>query len=217
MNHAWTQSTYGTQCASPTEQRDESLVAAARAGSPSAFSDLFAIYSKNIYRRTYSITKNQEDAEDAMQDAFLRAFAGLNQFRGQSGFYAWLTRIAINSSLMVLRKRRTRRETPLEVTSSNDETYTVFEFADVRPGPDQTHDQNQRYLMILRSIQRLPPKLRTVAEMRILGECSVHETAGALGISETAIKARLFRARMRLTAAQKGSHGKKNLSPRTAV
>lgn len=186
-----------------SQQRDERLVSAAKTGSTAAFSELFSLYSKNILKRTLSITGNLQDAEDAMQDAFLRAFAHLNQFDGRSKFYTWLTRVAINSSLNLLRKRRTRRETSFDVASPSDDAHTFREFEDVRPNPEEFHDQNERYRLILRSIQNLPANFRAAAEMRIIAERSEAETAAFLGISLSALKARMFRARLRLASAQR--------------
>ena len=104
--------------AEEAHQRDERLVSAAKTGSNTAFSELFSLYSKRILKRTLSITGNMQDAEDAMQDTFLKAFVHLKQFDGRSKFYTWLTRVAINSSIMFLRKRRTRRETSFEIALS---------------------------------------------------------------------------------------------------
>jgi len=186
-----------------TEQRDERLVSAAKTGSTSAFSELFSLYSKNILKRTLSITGNMQDAEDAMQDTFLRAFVHLKQFDGRSKFNTWLTRVAINSSLMVLRRKRTRRETSFEIVSRSDEVCTLLEFEDARPNPEEFHDQAQRYHLILRSIRRLPASFRAAAELRIIAGRSEAETAASLGISVSAVKARMFRARQCLSSAQK--------------
>jgi RNA polymerase sigma-70 factor, ECF subfamily len=161
------------------------------------------LYSKNILRRTISITGNMQDAEDAMQDTFLRAFAHLKQFDGRSKFHTWLTRIAINSSLTLLRRKRTRRETSFEFSSRTNDGFTLQELEDTRPNPEEFHDQTQRYRLILRSIRRLPANSRAAAEMRILAGWSEAETAASLGISVSAVKARMFRARLRLSSAQR--------------
>ena len=186
-----------------THQRDERLVSEVKTGSTAAFSELFSLYSKNILRRTLSITGNMQDAEDAMQDTFLRAFAHLKQFDGRSKFHTWLTRIAISSSLMLLRRKRTRRETSFELGSPTDDVFTLLELKDARANPEEFHDQNQRYRLILRSIRRLPANSRAAAEMRIIAGCSEAETAVSLGISVSAVKARMFRARLCLSSAQR--------------
>jgi len=185
-----------------TFQRDERLVAAAEAGSTAAFSELFSLYSKNILKRTLSITGNMQDAEDAMQDAFLRAFVHLKQFDGRSKFHTWLTRVAINSALMLLRKRRMRGETSFEVASPSRDVFTLLEFEDARPNPEEFHDQTQRYRLILRSIRRLPANVRAAAQMRMIAGRSEAETAASLGISVSALKSRMFRARLFLSSAR---------------
>ena len=145
-----------TSQAEQTYQRDERLVSVAKTGSTAAFSELLSLYSKNILKRTLSITGNMQDAEDAMQDTFLRAFVHLKQFDGRSKFNTWLTRVAVNSSLMLLRKKRMRRQTSFECASSSDDVCTLLEFDDARPNPEEFHDQTQRYRLILRSIRPKP-------------------------------------------------------------
>jgi RNA polymerase sigma-70 factor (ECF subfamily) len=186
-----------------THQRDERLVSAAKTGSTAAFSELFSLYSKNILRRTLSITGNMQDAEDAMQDTFLRAFVHLKQFDGRSKFSTWLTRVAINSSLMLLRRKRTRRETSFESVSPSDDVCTLLEFEDARPNPEECHDRTERYRLILHLIRGLPANFRAAAEMRIIAGRSEAETAASLGISVSAVKARMFRARLCLSSAQR--------------
>jgi RNA polymerase sigma-70 factor, ECF subfamily len=139
-----------------THQRDERLVSASKTGSTAAFSELLSLYLKDILKRTLSITGNMQDAEDTMQDTFLRAFVHLKQFDGRSKFYTWLMRVAVNSSLMLLRKKRTRRETSFEFASPSDDVCTLLEFEDARPNPEEFHDQTQRYRLILRSIRLTP-------------------------------------------------------------
>jgi hypothetical protein len=95
-------------------QRDQQLVYAAQSGCRAAFDELFTLYSRRLHRTVLSITKNSADAEDAMQDSFLQAFLAINRFEGRSNFYSWLTRIAINSSLMILRRRRARPEVSVD-------------------------------------------------------------------------------------------------------
>jgi RNA polymerase sigma-70 factor (ECF subfamily) len=186
-----------------THQRDERLVSAAKTGSTTAFSELFSLHSKRILKRTLSITGNLQDAEDAMQDTFLRAFVYLKQFDGRSKFYTWLTRVAINSSLMHMRKRRTRRESSFEFTSPFDDARIQLEFEDARPNPEELYDQTQRHRLILRSIRCLPVNLRAAAEMRIIAGRSEAETAACLGISVSAVKSRMFRARQCISSAQR--------------
>jgi RNA polymerase sigma-70 factor (ECF subfamily) len=184
----------------PSNQRstEQELLAAAQAGSTAAFEQLHGLYARALYRIAFAITKNREDAEDAVQDAFLRAYLSLVNFRGDSRFYSWVVRITVNSSLMLLRKHRTRRELPMEGAAGTDGSLMTFDFIDARPGPGEHYDHVETHGSLMRSIQDLPVHLREVAELRLLRERSTDETGAALGISEAAIKSRLFRVRMRL-------------------
>src|ERR1700761_4481348 len=106
------------------------LVAAARSGSPAAFTQLREICAQRVYRKLLAITKNREDAEDALQDTFLQAYMALHTFEERSSFYTWVTRIAINSALMVLRRRRTRAEISYDGPTDAEELGSVVEFRD---------------------------------------------------------------------------------------
>src|SRR5271163_2522748 len=117
--------------------RDLELVAAARAGSNAAFEELQSRYSRRLYRRIQFITRNHEDAEDALQETFLHAYLALDSFEGRSQFASWLTRIAINSALMVLRRRRTRAEVPFEPSSESGEPALTVDVRDTTLNPEQ--------------------------------------------------------------------------------
>ena len=189
--------------------RSEYLVTAARAGSSTAFAELREIYWQRIYRQLLTITKNREDTEDALQDAFLRAYLALHTFEERSSFYSWLTRIAINSALLILRKRRTRFELSFDHPNDVEEDNSVFEFRDAAPSPEQICVHRQRCARLLGSIVKLQPRLRQVIELQMKQNCSIREIAQALNISEAAAKSRLVRARARLTASIfKSPHGK---------
>jgi RNA polymerase sigma-70 factor (ECF subfamily) len=177
---------------------EQELLAAAMAGSTEAFEKLFRLYKAGLYRITYAITRNREDAEDAVQDAFLRAYLSLENFRGDSRFYSWVVRIAVNSSLMLLRKQRTRRELPMEGVTGTDGNTMTFDVIDARPGPAECYDHLETHASLMKAIQDLPAHLRAVAVLRLLRERSTDETGEALGLSEAAIKSRLFRIRVRL-------------------
>jgi RNA polymerase sigma-70 factor (ECF subfamily) len=182
------------------------LVAAAQAGSVAAFGELRNMYSRRLFRTILSITRNREDAEDALQDAFLKAYLALKSFEGRANFYSWLTRIAINASLMILRKRRARPEMSLNLASEQEEDCAPLEIRDTAFNPEESCEQGQRYLNLTRAIGKLPPNLRKVVEIRAMQECSVRETARLLEISEAATKSRLYRARTRLaTSRAKGA------------
>ena len=177
---------------------DEELLRAARAGSHAAFAELERKHSRHLYRRILSMTKNHEDAEDALQDAFLCAYRALPSFEGRSRFSTWLTRIAVNSALMVLRKRRLRQEILVETQSGADEDGPSYDVRDDGPSPEQLCDQHQRCDAVLRAVQRLDPILRNALSIRITHGNSIEEIAQRLGVSSAAVKARLHRARLLL-------------------
>jgi RNA polymerase sigma-70 factor (ECF subfamily) len=181
--------------------REKLLVCAAQSGSASAFAELRVLYSQRIYRTILGITKNKEDAEDALQESFLRAYLGLRSFEGRASFYTWLTRIAVNTSLMVLRKRRAHPEISFEGASEADGDYALLELRDTMPNPEESYEQRQRHLRLLRSIRKLTPPLREAVEIRVIRECSLTETASRLDITEAAVKSRLSRARKRLASS----------------
>jgi RNA polymerase sigma-70 factor, ECF subfamily len=198
--------------------RSKQLVAAARSGSAAAFAELREIYAQRVFRKLVIITQNREDAEDALQDTFLRAYMAFHTFEGRASFYTWVTRIAINSALMILRRRRIRSEVSFDRAKETEEEIPDFEFKDTGPSPEHICLQRQRYARTLGSIGKLQPRLRQVIEMQMKDSCSAREIAQALQISEAAVKSRLRRARMRLdparaaTGSQWDSHGQSNLT-----
>jgi RNA polymerase sigma-70 factor (ECF subfamily) len=181
--------------------RDSQLVSDALAGSSDAFAELQRLYSGNLYCTIFRITRNREDAEDALQDTFLRAYLALGKFEGRSSFYSWLTRIAINSALMILRKRRAHPEMPFDAPRESENDILQFEFKDPAPDPEQVYDQRQRCVNIQREIKKLRFKLRGPI-LQVAHGSSLKEIARALDISEAAVKSRLSRARARINAAR---------------
>jgi RNA polymerase sigma-70 factor (ECF subfamily) len=181
--------------------QSKNLVAAARSGSTAAFAQLREIYAQRIYRKLFTMTKNREDAEDALQDTFLKAYMALHTFEERSSFYTWVTRIAINSALMILRRRRMRAEVSYDGPDETEEMTLGFEFRDSGPSPEHVCVHRQSYACMLRCIWSLQPRLRQVIEMQMAGSHSIREIAQALGISEAAVKSRLARARARLASA----------------
>ncbi len=179
---------------------ENEVVSAARAGSQGAFAELHAIYSRRLYRTIIAITKSPEDAEDALQDTFLRAYLTIHAFEGRSSVYSWLTRIAINSALMILRRRRARPEILVDPEPDALAESFSFEVKDPAPDPEQTCDLHQHQDRILRAIQNLRPHLRETIRMRVVKDASMDEIGRALNISTAAVKARLHRARVRLSA-----------------
>src|ERR1700739_2619051 len=181
-------------------RREDPLVTAVQAGEPEAFAQLYAIYSPRLYRMITKITKNPEDAQDALQETFLRAHLRVHAFEGRSSIYSWLSRIAINCALMILRKRRTRPEVLLNREPDDRRCETIFfEVKDSAPNPEEAYDLRQRQTKTLHAIRRLDPKLQAALRMQVNHEWSVKEISQALNISETAAKSRLYRARRQLS------------------
>jgi RNA polymerase sigma-70 factor (ECF subfamily) len=191
---------------------DQLLVCAAQAGCRKSFDELLNLYSGRVHRTLLAITKNAEDAEDAMQDAFLRAFLAIGRFEGRSSFYSWLTRIAINSALMILRRHRARPEFSLNVAPERDGEIVSMDFADSGPNPEEICYQQQKRAALASAIHKLKPDLREVVQARVMEECSVREVAERFNISEAAAKSRLLRARARLGKLRPGSYGSRSLA-----
>ena len=184
--------------------RIKQLVLAAQSGCAASFAEIRDLYWRRLFATVISITRNPEDAEDVLQDTFLKAFIALKGFQWRSAFYTWLTQIAINSALMLLRRRRRRLETPFTVMAedrSEGSQSRDVDFADPTPSPEEVCSQRQRLLRLNAAIGRLDPRLRTVLEIHIREECSLRDVARILNISEAAVKSRLYRARRRLSLA----------------
>ena len=174
------------------------LVNAARGGDIGAFEQLVRKYDRNVFRIANHITQNREDAEDVVQDAFLKAFQNLEQFQGQSKFYTWLVRIAVNEALMRLRRRRPERMVSLDEDINTGEDTIPREVADWAPNPEQLYNQSELREILQKTIQGLPPSFRTVFVLRDVEGLSTEETADALNLSIPAVKSRLLRARLQL-------------------
>lgn len=177
---------------------DESaLVAAAKAGEVSAFETLVGRYERKIFRLTQNITQNREDAEDAMQEAFLKAFEHLQAFEGNSRFYTWLVRIAVNQALMKLRKRRPN-VVSLDEEVDTGEDMVPREVEDWGPSPADRYAQTELSEILTKVIGELDSPFRIVFQLRDIEELSTEETAEALGLTVPAVKSRLLRARLKL-------------------
>jgi len=173
---------------------EQSLVEAAKRGHSMAFAALSERYRQQLLRAAHRITRNSEDAEDAVQDALLRAFVHVRDFDGRSSFATWLTRIAINSALMILRKKRASVEIAPDSNDDSGPDGLLDEMTDHRPNPEKRYAQSEEEIMLKKAIQRLRPALRVVVQIQ-LQERSMRETAEATGISLTAAKGRLFHAK----------------------
>jgi RNA polymerase sigma-70 factor, ECF subfamily len=177
---------------------DVALVEAARHGDQAAFEKLVRQYDRQIFRVAQHITQNREDAEDITQDVFMKAYGKLDQFQGNSKFSTWLTRIAVNESLMRLRKRKTSRTVSMDQEVQTEEGSIPRDFADWTPDPEQQYGSSELGEILQRTIAGLSPGFRTVFTLRDIENLSTEETAEALGLSVPAVKSRLLRARLQL-------------------
>ena len=177
---------------------DVALVERVRGGDISAYDELVRKYERQVFRIAQHITQNREDAEDVMQDAFLKAYEKLDQFQGNSKFYTWLVRIAVNESLMRLSKRRSGRMVSLDEDVETEEGSVPRDLADWDPDPEQNYSQTELAEILRKTIQGLPPGFRVVFTLRDVDGLSTEETAESLGLSVPAVKSRLLRARLQL-------------------
>ncbi|GIU75187.1 MAG: RNA polymerase sigma factor [Bryobacteraceae bacterium] len=182
----------------PVSAGEGDLVERAKAGDMEAFSELVRRYERRIYRMARQITQNDEDAEDVLQESFLKAFEHLDSFQGQSKFYTWVTRIAVNESLMKLRKRKSDRTVSLDENIETDEEPIVREIAVWEDTPESKYSQEELRQILDAAISSLKPIFRTVFILRDVEELSTEETAEVLGLSIAAVKSRLLRARLQL-------------------
>ena len=166
----------------------------------SAFQQLYEQSAPRVLKTLYRITRNREDAEDALQEAFLNAFLHAGDFDGRSSFSTWFTRIAINSALMILRKKRTHPEQSVDDADGNQRPWVMPETA---ANPEKLYAQSERAGILKAAVGDLRPGIRKAVEVGQLQERSMRETAEALGISLSAAKARLFHARAALRKSRK--------------
>ena len=178
---------------------DESaLVTQAREGDTSAFGELVRRYEGKIFRLAQHVTQNREDAEDVLQETFMKAYEHLEQFKGDSKFYTWIVRIAVNQALMKLRRRKTDKSVSLDETIDTGEDTVVREIAAWGEDPEQQFSREELAGVLDTAIQSLEPLYRSVFVLRDMEELSTEETADALGLSVPAVKSRLLRARLQL-------------------
>jgi RNA polymerase sigma factor (sigma-70 family) len=180
------------------------VVEAAKSGNHSAFEELWARHSNTAFKLVYRIIGNRDDAEDTLQDAWIKAFIHLKSFDSRSKFSTWLARIAINSALMVLRRKRSRPETSMD-WSGDGETWQQWEVPDNSLNVEDLYLKKEAELKLKEAIERLRPRLRSVMEIQRLHYRSNKEVADAAGISVTAVKSRLLRARALLRSSLRSS------------
>lgn len=179
---------------------DLPLVEASKRGDTCAFEELVKRYDRRLLRIALNVTHNRDDAEDAVQDAFLKAYRNLDKFRADAKFSTWLFRIAVNESLMKLRKQRGAQEHTVNIESESDHDLRPAEsnLADWSPNPEALYGASEFRQILTMSLQKLSPALRVVFVLRDIEEHSILETSDFLNISENAVKSRLSRARREL-------------------
>ncbi len=182
----------------PVGGTDEHVfVERARLGDLAAFEELVNRYERKIFRLALNITGNREDAEDVLQEAFLKAYTNLDRFQGDSRFYTWLVRIAVNEGLMKLRKRRPNVVSFDQELEAEDDLLPR-QVEDWGPNPEQRFAQIELQRILDEAIAGLEPDYRIVFVLRDIEQLSSEETAQALDISVPAVKSRLLRARLKL-------------------
>lgn len=177
---------------------ETTLVTQARGGDDRAFAQLVKRYESKIFRLAQHITQNREDAEDVLQETFLKAYEHLDQFQGNSKFYTWIVRIAVNQALMKLRRRRSDKSVSLDETIDTGEDTVTREIAAWDEDPEQKFSREELSEILSSAIDSLAPTYRSVFLLRDVDDLSTEETAEALGISVPAVKSRLLRARLQL-------------------
>jgi RNA polymerase sigma-70 factor (ECF subfamily) len=183
---------------------DEQLLAAAKSGDGRAFVELSGRSEASVHKRVFSILRNREDTEDALQDALFKAYTHLDQFRGSCRFSSWLTRIAINSALMQLRKRRSLSEVSFHQRGDDDQTWEIWESPDPSPNAEQVYARRQTVELLSRAVEQLPSCYRSVVNQYHEQDRSVEEAANTLGITVAAAKSRLQRARRTMRSTLEG-------------
>jgi RNA polymerase sigma-70 factor, ECF subfamily len=177
---------------------ETTLVAQAREGDTTAFGELVRRYEGKIFRLAQHVTQNREDAEDVLQETFMKAYEHLDQFQGNSKFYTWIVRIAVNQALMQLRRRKNDKSVSLDETIDTGEDTLVREIAAWDENPEERFSREELGGVLDTAIQSLEPPYRSVFVLRDIEELSTEETADALDLSVPAVKSRLLRARLQL-------------------
>jgi RNA polymerase sigma-70 factor (ECF subfamily) len=176
---------------------DLDLVHASKNGDVAAFEQLVKRYDRKLFRIAQHVTHNREDSEDAVQEAFLKAFQHLGEFREDSKFSTWLIRITLNQSLMKLRAQRRIKQVRLDDFQPDSEILPM-EVADWAPNPEQRYGASELREILIKALTELRPALRAVFVLRDIENLPTAQTAEVLSLSQAAVKARLWRARLQL-------------------
>lgn len=179
-------------------KEDSALVAGAKTGDARAFELLVQRHQGKVVSLPRRITRNREDAEDVTQQTFQKALIHLTKFEGESSFSTWLTRVAINEALMLLRRKRGSREVPISESGAEDEFALPLDIPDSGPNPEDSCLRREQDRILSAAINRLTPGTRKAIQLRELDERSTEETAQVMGLSVQAVKARVFHGRRKL-------------------
>jgi RNA polymerase sigma-70 factor (ECF subfamily) len=187
-----------------TEASDDDLIAGALCGDQQAFAELCARHTAIVKYKIFRIVRNQEDAEDALQETLLRAYTHLSSFRGSCRFATWLTAIGVNAALMMMRKQSIRREAYASTSAQEAGAVELQEPVDRSPGPEGIYLKQQTILLVRREVEKLQPSLRSVVSQYYGSECSLEQAAKTQAITLAAAKSRLMRGRVRLRSSLAG-------------
>jgi RNA polymerase sigma-70 factor (ECF subfamily) len=179
----------------PGKETDEELVTKAKSGDHPAFAELCRRYSRVLKQRIYRMVRNYHDAEDITQESLMKAYTHLAGFRRHCSFQSWLTRIAINSSIMHLRKRRLYSYASTDLLTTEGDRAHSSDIPDSSPNPEQHYDAHQTSVILTRAVEELPPVFRQVVEHYHRDEAKLVDVANTIGITVGAAKSRLPRAR----------------------
>ena len=182
----------------PAKWDEQDVVARAKNRSKTAFDELVTHYERRVFRLAQNITRNNEDAEDVVQNAFLKAFRNLPGFRGDSRFYTWLVRITVNEALMKIRRRPLHKEIAIDESKETGDSSIPLEIEDWGPNPEQRYSEQELQQILATTMNELQPGYRTVFQLRDVDGLSTEETAEVLALTSSAVKTRLRRARMTL-------------------
>jgi RNA polymerase sigma-70 factor (ECF subfamily) len=184
--------------AAGSTHEDMAFVQACKRGDVSAFEELVKRYDRKLFRIAQHVTQNREDAQDVVQEAFLKAFRNLDQFREKSQFSTWLVRITINQSLMKVRKAHRKKEVRIEQDSQVETSERTLDFADWAPNPEERYRASELREILLKALRTLQPALSLVFVLRDVEGLSTEQTSEALDLTQAAVKTRLMRARLQL-------------------
>jgi RNA polymerase sigma-70 factor (ECF subfamily) len=188
----------GVSRSDPGHEHEAALIGRIQRGERELFYELIQPYQKRVFVIAFTILRNEADAEDAAQDAFLKAFKYLAQFRSESRFSTWLIQVAINEARLRLRRSHLEIMRPIEDQENEDGTYTPRDFTDWREIPSEALERKEIREKLVAALGSLAQKYREVFVLRDVEHMSIEDTAQALGISASAVKTRLLRARLML-------------------